>query len=45
MQVGDIVRVTSMSPTGQWQGEANGAVGHFPFTHVQLIDRSGNWNR
>lgn len=38
LNVGDIVRVTSMSPTGQWQGEANGAVGHFPFTHVQLID-------
>ena len=38
-QVGDIVKVTKMSINGQWEGELNGKVGHFPFTHVEFIDR------
>ena len=29
-----------MSINGQWEGELNGKVGHFPFTHVEFIDRS-----
>ena len=28
-----------MSINGQWEGELNGKVGHFPFTHVEFIDR------
>ena len=39
LQVGDIVKVTKMSINGQWEGELNGKVGHFPFTHVEFIDR------
>ncbi len=27
-----------MSISGQWEGELNGKVGHFPFTHVEFID-------
>jgi proto-oncogene C-crk len=38
-QVGDIVKVTKMSINGLWEGELNGKVGHFPFTHVEFIDR------
>ena len=40
-QVGDIVKVTKMSINGLWEGELNGKVGHFPFTHVEFIDRWG----
>jgi len=29
-----------MSINGQWEGELNGKVGHFPFTHVEFIDSS-----
>ena len=43
MQVGDIVKVTKMSINGQWEGELNGKVGHFPFTHVEFIDRWGGF--
>jgi hypothetical protein len=28
-----------MSPNGQWEGELGGKMGHFPFTHVEFIDR------
>lgn len=38
LDVGDIVKVTKMPITGQWEGELNGRVGHFPFTHVEFID-------
>lgn len=38
LEVGDIVKVTKMSINGQWEGELNGKVGHFPFTHVEFID-------
>lgn len=37
-QVGDIVKVTRMNISGQWEGEVNGRKGHFPFTHVKIID-------
>lgn len=38
LEVGDIVTVTKMNINGQWEGELNGKVGHFPFTHVEFID-------
>lgn len=38
LEIGDIVKVTKMSINGQWEGELNGKVGHFPFTHVEFID-------
>ncbi|XP_023336784.1 adapter molecule Crk isoform X2 [Eurytemora carolleeae] len=38
LEVGDIVKVTKMSINGQWEGELNGKIGHFPFTHVEFID-------
>ncbi|KAG1698833.1 Adapter molecule Crk [Nymphon striatum] len=34
----DIVKVTKMNINGQWEGEIDGRVGHFPFTHVEFID-------
>lgn len=37
-QVGDIVKVTRMNISGQWEGEVNGRRGLFPFTHVKIID-------
>jgi len=40
LEVGDIVKVTKMAINGQWEGELNGKVGHFPFTHVEFIDSS-----
>jgi proto-oncogene C-crk len=40
LEVGDIIKVTKMSMNGQWEGEFNGKVGHFPFTHVEFIDSS-----
>lgn len=40
LEVGDIVKVTKMSINGLWEGELNGKVGHFPFTHVEFIDSS-----
>jgi len=38
LDVGDIVKVTKMHINGQWEGELNGKVGHFPFTHVEFVD-------
>uniref|UniRef100_T1JIX5 Adapter molecule Crk n=1 Tax=Strigamia maritima TaxID=126957 RepID=T1JIX5_STRMM len=38
LEVGDVVKVTKMNINGQWEGELNGKVGHFPFTHVEFID-------
>lgn len=38
LQVGDIVKVTRMNISGQWEGEVNGRRGLFPFTHVKIID-------
>lgn len=37
-QVGDIVTVTRMNISGQWEGEVNGRKGLFPFTHVKIIN-------
>lgn len=38
LEVGDIVKVTRMNISGQWEGEVNGRRGLFPFTHVRLLD-------
>ncbi|XP_068601983.1 adapter molecule crk [Brachionichthys hirsutus] len=39
LEVGDMVRVTKINVNGQWEGECNGKRGHFPFTHVKLLDQ------
>lgn len=38
LEVGDMVKVTKISVNGQWEGECKGKHGHFPFTHVRLLD-------
>ncbi|RWS28623.1 adapter molecule Crk-like protein [Leptotrombidium deliense] len=38
LQVGDVIKVTEININGQWKGELNGKIGHFPFTHVEFID-------
>ncbi|KAG7174529.1 Adapter molecule Crk-like [Homarus americanus] len=38
LEIGDVIKVTKMNINGQWEGELNGKVGHFPFTHVEFID-------
>lgn len=38
LEIGDIIRVTKTNINGQWEGELNGKVGHFPFTHVEFLD-------
>lgn len=37
-QIGDVVKVTKMNINGQWEGEIDGKIGLFPFTHVEFID-------
>uniref|UniRef100_A0A3B3B723 Adapter molecule crk n=1 Tax=Oryzias melastigma TaxID=30732 RepID=A0A3B3B723_ORYME len=39
LEVGDMVKVTKINVNGQWEGECKGKQGHFPFTHVRLLDR------
>lgn len=39
IQVGDLVMVTKINVNGQWEGECKGKRGHFPFTHVRLLDQ------
>lgn len=39
LEVGDMVKVTKISVSGQWEGECKGKHGHFPFTHVRLLDQ------
>jgi proto-oncogene C-crk len=38
LQIGDRIKVTQTNINGQWEGELNGKVGHFPFTHVDFIE-------
>lgn len=38
LQIGDMIKVTQTNINGQWEGELNGKVGHFPFTHVDFIE-------
>lgn len=42
LEVGQTIKVTKMNINGQWEGEFNGKVGHFPFTHVEFIDIDSN---
>lgn len=39
-QVGDMVKVTKINVNGQWEGECKGKRGHFPFTHVRLLEQA-----
>ncbi|XP_059932033.1 adapter molecule crk [Gadus macrocephalus] len=39
LEVGDKVTVTKINVNGQWEGECKGKRGHFPFTHVKLLDQ------
>ncbi|XP_026988697.1 adapter molecule crk-like [Tachysurus fulvidraco] len=39
LEVGDFVTVTKINVNGQWEGECKGKKGHFPFTHVRLLDQ------
>uniref|UniRef100_H3D9W3 Adapter molecule crk n=1 Tax=Tetraodon nigroviridis TaxID=99883 RepID=H3D9W3_TETNG len=39
LEVGDRVKVTKINVNGQWEGECKGKRGHFPFTHVKLLDQ------
>ena len=38
LQVGDIVTVTAMNVSGQWEGEVNGRQGFFPFNYIEFIN-------
>uniref|UniRef100_A0A3P9M2B8 Adapter molecule crk n=1 Tax=Oryzias latipes TaxID=8090 RepID=A0A3P9M2B8_ORYLA len=38
LEVGDMVKVTKINVNGQWEGECKGKQGHFPFTHVRLLE-------
>ncbi|KAK1157502.1 adapter molecule crk-like isoform X1 [Acipenser oxyrinchus oxyrinchus] len=39
LEVGDMVKVMKINVNGQWEGECKGKRGHFPFTHVRLLDQ------
>lgn len=34
-----MVKVTKINVNGQWEGECKGKRGHFPFTHVRLLEQ------
>ncbi|KAL1492340.1 hypothetical protein ABEB36_010601 [Hypothenemus hampei] len=38
LEIGDIITVMKTNINGQWEGELNGKVGYFPFTHVEFLD-------
>lgn len=42
LEVGDIITVTKTNINGQWEGELNGKIGHFPFTHVEFLDNDND---
>ena len=42
LEKGDILIVTKMNSSGQWEGELNGKKGVFPFTHVRFMDNENN---
>lgn len=42
LEVGDIIKVTKTNINGQWEGELKGKTGHFPFTHVEFIERDAD---
>ncbi|XP_065192958.1 crk-like protein isoform X2 [Sycon ciliatum] len=37
-KAGETITVLRQNENGLWEGELNGRQGHFPFTHVQVID-------
>ena len=37
-KAGDTITVLQQNENGLWEGELNGRRGHFPFTHVQVMD-------
>ncbi|TWW75168.1 adapter molecule crk-like [Takifugu flavidus] len=39
VEVGEMVKVTKINVNGQWEGECKGKRGHFPFTHVRLMEQ------
>ncbi|XP_062815799.1 adapter molecule crk [Anolis carolinensis] len=39
LEVGELVKVTKINMSGQWEGECGARRGHFPFTHVRLLDQ------
>ncbi|KAL7390448.1 hypothetical protein ABVT39_021536 [Epinephelus coioides] len=39
LELGDMVKVTKINVNGQWEGECKGKRGHFPFTHVRLLEQ------
>ncbi|CAH0599034.1 unnamed protein product [Chrysodeixis includens] len=40
LEEGDIIKVTKININGQWEGELNGKIGHFPFTCVEFLDEN-----
>jgi hypothetical protein len=42
LQAGEIILVTKQNENGLWEGKLNGKSGHFPFTHVELIEDVGD---
>lgn len=38
LEIGDIITVLKTNINGQWEGELNGKVGYFPFTHVEFLE-------
>lgn len=38
LEKGDTIKVLKINMNGQWEGELNGKVGYFPFTHVEFLD-------
>ncbi|XP_013784079.1 adapter molecule Crk-like isoform X1 [Limulus polyphemus] len=38
LEVADIIKVTNIHQSGQWEGELRGKHGFFPFTHIEFID-------
>ncbi|XP_030033365.1 adapter molecule Crk isoform X2 [Manduca sexta] len=40
LEEGDIIKVTKININGQWEGELNGRIGHFPFTYVEFLDEN-----
>ena len=37
-QEGEVITVLKVNANGQWEGEAGGKRGLFPFTHVKFLD-------
>jgi hypothetical protein len=44
LEVGNIIKVTKMNINGQWEGELNGKVGFFPFTHIEFLSNDDDEN-